>query len=213
MKTKYLLIIVSVILAVCAQAQQVIIHHKQYETCYDQALHEPVWVKWTLTPAMLPKDHLPRTNKFTADPQVPNTKLNKDYDGSGYDQGHQMPAQDAASAAQAEEECFYFSNMVPQLPELNRVTWKNLEVWCRNEVTATGHTLVIVCGVEKGVDTIGPDKVNIPACCWKAINEGGVWIAYKMPNVPTVKTKPYTAYTITLPELDKELGFKIEDLK
>ena len=213
-KTKFLLIYVSLVIGLNLQAQQQIVQHKQYELCFDQTLHEPVWVKWTLTPAMLPKDHLPRTNKFTSDPQVAHTNLNKDYEKSGYDQGHMMPAQDAASDEQAEMECFYFSNMEPQVPELNRVVWKNLEMWCRHEVTTTGKTLIIICG---GIDfsgtLIGPDKVAVPKFCWKAIQEDGKWTAYKMPNTATVKTQEFTAYVVPIAELDKALGFSIEQLK
>lgn len=208
-----LLYLVLLLVTVTCNAQQVTVHHKAYTTCFDQSLHEPVWVKWTLTPAMLPKDHLPRTNKFTEDPLIPNTKLNKDYEGSGYDQGHLSPAQDNAADQQTEIECFYFSNMEPQLPELNRVVWKSLEMWCRSEVLSKNTTLTIVCGGYNFNKTIGPDKVAVPTYCWKAILEDGKWTAYVMPNDPAVKQFPFTHYVIDISVLDKTLGFKVEDLK
>ena len=196
-----------------ANAQITVVQHKEFKTWFDAGKNEPIYVKWTLTPAMLPKDHLPRINKFCEDPQIPGTKLNRDYEESGYDQGHQMPAQDAASDQQAETECFYFSNMEPQVPELNRVTWKDLEMWCRHEVTTTGHTLTIVCGGGNFTGSIGPDKVAIPSYCWKAIEENGKWTAYLFPNVATVKNKPFTEYAINIKDLDAKLGTSVEKIQ
>ena len=213
MKTLLVILLNLVVCLTAANSQVTVVQHKQFKTWFDAGKHEPIYVKWTLTPAMLPKDHLPRTNKFCEDPQIPETKLNRDYEESGYDQGHQMPAEDAASDQEAEAECFYFSNMEPQRPELNRVTWKDLEMWCRKEVETTGHTLTIVCGGWQFVGTIGPDKVAIPSFCWKAIEENGTWTAYLMPNDPGVKTKPFTAYSISISDLDAKLQFKVEDVK
>ena len=211
---KRLLLIGLVILAKChpLPAQVVAVQHTEYKTWFDTQKHTPIYVKWTLTEKMLPKVHLPRTNRFIADPSIPNTNLSKDYAGSGYDQGHQMPAEDAASDHQSEVECFYFSNMEKQRPELNRVTWKALEVWCRKEVTSKHVALTIVCG-GIGWTQPGPDHVAVPAYCWKAVLENGKWYAWIMPNVRSVKTKPFTAYATTMQDLDKKVGVRIESLK
>jgi endonuclease G len=41
------------------------------------------------------KTKIKRTNKFTPDPAIPSeTNLKKDYTRSGYDRGHNMPAED-----------------------------------------------------------------------------------------------------------------------
>ena len=178
-------------------AQKPTVRHKLYTSYFNPAAHEPDSVSWNLNAAMLNcKNHLPRSNKFIADPMVPGTALNRDYAKSGYDQGHQMPAQDNSCDPIGEVECFYFSNMVPQTPELNRVVWKNLEVWCRKE--AAVHPLHIICGVLGSLGTIGPDKVNIPAYCYKAIYDNGKWVCYIMPNTHTVKAHPYSFYAVTV---------------
>ncbi|MEB0284833.1 DNA/RNA non-specific endonuclease, partial [Sphingomonas sp. 10B4] len=81
-------------------------------------------VSWDLIPGqLLCNKHFARTNKFTADPKINGTALSSDYKKSGYDQGHQMPAQDNTCDSIGQVECFFFSNMVPQTPELNRITW------------------------------------------------------------------------------------------
>jgi endonuclease G len=190
------------------------VHHAYYTTHFDQTLHEPDWVSWDLTPAMLKQGaHIPRTNKFTADPLIPNTNLSKDYKDSGYDQGHQMPAEDSSHEMNAETECFYFSNMVPQKPKLNRVVWRMLEMACREKVMSNNVTLHIICGIYGNSGTIGPDKVEVPAYCWKAYTDGKTWTAFLMPNTDTVDAKPYAAYFIDIKVLDQKLGLTIETLK
>ncbi len=177
--------------SLCGWAQT--IQHHDYKTYYNPKTKEPDSVSWTLTPTMLNcTTHLARTNKFTADPAIPNTKFNNDYDGSGYDQGHQFPAQDASCNSTDETECFYFTNMVPQKPNLNRITWKALEVYTRN--IAKTQTVKVVCGVSGTFGTIGNDKINIPKYCWKRLVYAGKTEYYIMPNTDTVKNHVFTFY-------------------
>ena len=189
------------------------VQHAEYKTWFDQSRHVPLYVRWVLTPSMLPKFHFPRTDKFTADPKIPGTNLARNYSGSGFDQGHQMPAEDAASSRRSEMECFYFSNMEPQRAGLNRIVWKNLEAWCREEVVTKGVTLIIVCGGYKFDSTIGPDRVAVPSYCWKAIYEGNKWFAYMIPNTESSKLKPFSSYSISMKDLDAKVGVKVENLK
>ena len=213
MKTLLVLVLNLVVCLTAANSQVTIVQHKGYKAWFDSEKHEPVYVKWTLTPAMLSGPHFPRTNEFKADPLLPGTNFNKDYDGAGYDKGHQQPAEDASGDKQTEEECFYFSNMEPQTPNLNRVTWKGLEMWCRKEVINKGVTLTVICGGLQFDKTIGPDKVAVPAYCWKAVEENGIWTAWLFPNTSDVTSKPFTAYAIGVKDLDTKLGFKVEDIQ
>ena len=69
-----------------------------------------------------------RSNKFKPDSSNPEfTNLDKDYKKSEYDRGHQMDAFDCGCDSTALAESFYYSNVAPQLPSLNRGNWKNLE--------------------------------------------------------------------------------------
>ena len=90
--------------------------HKYYSSTFDRTKHYPVVVKYWLTKKMYAcKTKIKRTNKFTPDPIIPNeTNLKKDYTGSGYDRGHNMPAEDNTCTAVGMKECFYFSNMTPK---------------------------------------------------------------------------------------------------
>ncbi len=54
-------------------SQNVTIQHAYYTTTFSETLRIPVVVKWWLTKEMVScPEHLKRTNKFTADPLLPN---------------------------------------------------------------------------------------------------------------------------------------------
>ena len=181
------------------------IKHNDYTTYYDAKIGEPDSVHWLLTPAMGNcKTKLPRLNKFVADPQIPNTKFNIYYEGSGYDQGHQFDADDASCSTIDEAECWYFSNMVPQLPNLNRITWRALENYTRK--LAATINVSVTCGVIGslgkmiGVDSKKvkhPSNISIPAKCWKRLTYNGKTEYYVMPNADTVSKHPFTYYKVS----------------
>lgn len=179
------------------------IKHHSYTTYYDAKLGQPDSVHWLLTPQMGNcKTKLPRLNKFVADPQIPNTKFNVFYEGSGFDQGHQFDADDASCSTIDESECWYFSNMVPQLPNLNRITWRALENYTRKLASITNVS--VTCGVigslgkMVGVDSKKikhPSNINIPAKCWKRlVYSGGMTEYYEMPNNDSVSRHPFKYY-------------------
>jgi DNA/RNA endonuclease G (NUC1) len=206
-------------IAINANAQT--IQHVGYLTHYDVKLEEPDSVSWTIKKGSLDcKVHLARANNFIADPAIKNTDLSGFYNGSGYDRGHQHPAQDASCSTVDEVECFYMSNMVPQKPNLNRITWKALEMQCRKD--AETMDVHILCGVigSNGLMTYVKVKgkakikivstISIPKYCYKAVYEKGKWTAYIMPNQDSVKLHPYTYYTTTLANLNKQTGLKLK---
>ena len=171
-------------------SQNVTIRHAYYTTTFSESLRIPIVVKWWLTKEMVScSQHLKRTNKFTPDPQLPKyTNLNKDYTKSGYDRGHNMPAEDNACTATGMEQCFHYSNMCPQTPRLNRGIWKKLETYTR-ELARRDDSVLVWCGsVAKSGRTIGPDQVAVPDYCWKIvyIKHKRDTLAYVFPNTAIV---------------------------
>jgi endonuclease G len=55
------------------------------------------------------------------------TQLGRDYKKSGYDQGHNMAEADNACSPVTDDEFWYYSNITPQRPQLNRFPWRLLE--------------------------------------------------------------------------------------
>lgn len=154
--------------------------------------------------------HIRRTNKFTPDPKLSEyTNLNKDYTRSGYDRGHNMPAEDNACTMTGMEQCFYYSNMCPQTPKLNRGAWKSLEMYCR-KLAKQNDSLQIWCGsVCISGKSIGKDKVAVPDFCWKIvyIKKTNVTHAYSFRN-DTTETKPVPNYEVSVDSVEHLSGLK-----
>lgn len=210
MKRLHLFIVL--LLPLCLLAQKVEIRHKYFTSIFDESKHIPFVVYYDLTGDMLAcgDDRVERTNKFKPDPELPEaTSLNKDYTSSGYDRGHNMSAEDNRCNAEGMEECFYFSNMFPQTPRLNRGIWKRLEAKERNEATEYGHIKVYI-GSYGEQATIGPHEVVVPEYCWKVIWVNGMYEAYTFPNTTTIDGA-ISDYSTTVDYIEHQTGFHFSD--
>ena len=157
-------------------------------------------------------EHLKRTNKFTPDPQLPKcTNLNNDYTRSGYDRGHNMPAEDNACTVTGMEQCFYYSNMCPQTPKLNRGVWKKLETNTRRLAKLDDSVLVWCGSVARSGQTIGPDGVAVPDYCWKIlyVERSHDTLAYVFPNSATV-SGTMAQFRVPVDSLERLSGLRFE---
>lgn len=179
-------------LAVAANAQQVKIVYPGY-TCY--------WNAKTLIPdsvVYIAKPHkkvAARSASFH--PTGGRLNENKDYAGSGYDQGHLCNASDENGNATDEYNSFDQCNIYPQRPNCNRLTWLALENQVRQLAIKYGHVKVKVYW-HNVAGTIGPDKVTVPAYCDKEIWYSNVHEKYTMPNNDTVNKHSYIYYKISV---------------
>jgi endonuclease G len=155
------------------------VKHKFYSAAFDTTLRYPIVVRWLVCQKSLTcSARSERTDKFDPDPKLLKwTDLDKDYKGSGYDRGHNMPAYDNGCDSAGQVECFYYSNMAPQTPKLNRGDWKELEDYTRDMVLKY-DTVKVWCGSVGATKKIG--LVSVPKQCWKVL-----WIK---------KIKTYEAY-------------------
>jgi endonuclease G len=150
--------------------QEQIIHHLGYTVSYNKQTKLPNWVAYELT-RVETQGNEKRNNRFIADPLVKGIiATNADYNHSGYDKGHMAPAADMKWSPEAMKESFYFSNMCPQRPGLNRKGWKVLEEKVRDWAIADS-AVVIICGpiLEKSPKTIGRNQVVVPKKFFKVI--------------------------------------------
>ena len=99
------------------------------------------------------------------------TAREKDYAHNGYDEGHCCPAEDFAYDCDRERQTFRFINCMPQTANLNRGQWKHYETLIRK--ASQTDSLLIICGPTfpsvAEAKTIGPNKVWVPASCWKRV--------------------------------------------
>ena len=211
MLLKRLLLGLLLVVSLSANAQTVVLKHKTYTSTYDTVRNYPVLVEYWLTKAMLVcPTRIPRGNAFKPDPLLPKqTNLQSSYDGSGYDRGHNMNAEDNRCDKQGMDESFYFSNMTPQVPQLNRGVWKSLETEVR-EAAAVSDSIKVWMGSVGEIKKVG--ILSIPSQCWKVIyiKKSGQYFAWIFPNaVPTDKNVKY--YEVKVADVEKLSKFKFTD--
>lgn len=181
------------------QAQDTVrVKHTNYETVFSQSKKYPVLVQWWVTKEKLTcKIPAKRGDKFVADPLISNTDLSTDYIGSGFDRGHLSPAGDNACLGKSVmDESFFYTNMVPQYPGLNRGQWKALEDHTR-ELARSVDSVFVEAGCVGDLKKI--KTVSVPTYCWKIIRiqQTGEIRAYSFKNVPE-KSKSITEHLVTV---------------
>lgn len=186
--------------------QQQIIRHTGYTVSYNKDTKLPNWVSYELTRAET-KGKEKRSNRFIADPLVKGAiATNADYTRSGYDKGHMAPAADMKWSPVAMNESFYFSNMCPQHPQLNRRGWKKLEDRIRDWAVADS-AIIIICGpvIKQQPKTIGKNKVVVPQQFFKVILSPFVKpmraIGFLFNNEQSVD--PLSAYVVTVDSIER----------
>ena len=206
MKKLFTFIIFILVLVNIKGQDTVILHHKYYTSIFIKSKHIPLLVEYTLTKEMLScKKKIKRKNNFAPDPDLPEaTNINKDYVKSGYDRGHNMSAEDNTCNKEAMNECFYFSNMFPQLHSLNGGVWKKLENQERAEAKQYGKIKVFIGSIGT-LKKIGPDSVVVPAYCWKVIyiESKNIYECYIFPNKKP-KSSDFSFYTISIANLEQK---------
>ncbi len=181
---KQLIILVLILVSFLASGEDTIrIRHANYTTLFSLTRHYPVVVDWWLTRAKLTCNKLDRINNFAPDPSCPTeTNLEQDYKGGGYDRGHMCDDSDnLCQGSMVQTECFYFANITPQTPALNRGSWKMLEMDCRS-MAIKEDSIHIWAGSVGSAGKVG--RVTIPEKCWKVLylKQKNIWKAYIFKN-------------------------------
>jgi endonuclease G len=201
------------------KAGTTVVCRSAYIIDHDPVAKIPHWVAWTLTP-----DHAigcaPRVNAFATDLSLPNGQraTPNDYAGTGYDQGHLANNADLSWNADVARESFLMSNMSPQLPSVNRGTWKNLESAGRAWVYQTKQTHTFYAGNVWSANskTIGANKVVVPDALYKiVINHGtGKSYAFLFPHRNGLDPD-FTKYQVTVSDIEQfaATSFPVPDAK
>lgn len=201
---------------------------EQYTLGFSADRFQPYWVSWYVNHTSIGSTK--RKNRFHKEKSSTiTTALPSDYRKTLYaeqhpdwtlDRGHMCPSADRTKTAEDNYETFSMANMVPQVKELNRGPWKNLEEYCR-DLVKDGNTLLITAGEYGGDEKIN-DKVVIPKHCWKIIvvmpdgvtkpsqlDEETRVIAVDMPNTPTIKGKDWTDFLCTVDDIEKNIDYDL----
>ncbi|MDA9563598.1 DNA/RNA non-specific endonuclease [Flavobacteriales bacterium] len=127
-------------------AEVEVAEHKAMILGYDEQHEQARWVSHIILPDVA-DGNVSRTNDFRKDPLVSTgTAAKADYWYSGYDRGHLAPSADFRWSQDALSESYFYSNMAPQLPELNRERWAQLENVLREYVITNEEQLYVITG-------------------------------------------------------------------
>ncbi len=128
------------------QAGEELIEHPGHMLVYDEQHEQPRWVAHIASPELI-KGNLARIDSFLPDPKISTgTAVTTDYWYSGYDRGHLVPSADMRWNQAALEATYFYSNISPQKPELNRESWAALEDWVRRYVKFSERRVFVVTG-------------------------------------------------------------------
>jgi endonuclease G len=111
------------------------------------------------------------------------------------------------------------SNMMPQVPEVNRGVWAALEEYCR-ELVQQGKELYIIAGpVGRNGSISGKQKIAVPRKNWKVVvvldrqglgmqgvNANTRTLAVIMPNSGSVKGKGWKSFRVSVARVEREMG-------
>jgi endonuclease G len=192
----------------------------QYVLSYNNKTRTANWVSWQLNKSWI--GTADRQDNFRPDDTLPDAWYKvrpSDYTGSGYDRGHIAPSADRTRNEADNSATFLMSNMMPQVPEVNRGVWGDLEEYCR-ELVQQGKELYIIAGPVGRNGSIGrKEKIAVPAKNWKVIvvlDRQGLGIqgitsdtrtiAVMMPNDASVKRQGWKSFRVSVARVERETG-------
>ena len=189
------------------------VEHLGYTLSWNADWNIPNWVAYELTADEVNNTVTGRSNKFRADPDVENSPTTNDYKNSGYDRGHMAPSADMRWSEQAMKECFYMTNMCPQLHDLNGFDWAYLEDKVR-ELALKYNSLYVCCGpiVDDTTKYIGTTrKILVPQRFYKVllVHNNNEWhsIGFIMYQNDTNHTKSdLSQFACTVDEIERLTG-------
>ena len=128
-----------------------IVCHLGYVTGHNNDNKTPEWVIEHVTPKMAASSGSAtrEDQDFDADTLLPTKgqAVSADYDGSGYDKGHQAPAADFKGNQKFLDDTFFYSNAVPQIGAgFNRSIWRSLETQVRKLSTDSKRDIYVITG-------------------------------------------------------------------
>ena len=194
-----------------------VVEHPGHMLVYSEAHEQARWVAHIAAPDLITGE-LARIDSFLPDPAITTgTAVTADYWNSGYDRGHLVPSADMRWNQAALEATYYYSNISPQLPALNRGTWAELEDWVRRYVNFSKRRVFVVTGpvLRDGLPTLQKsdrqNEVSIPELFWKVIADlDGTTpkgIAFVMRNA--VNEYPPISYAVPIDSVEKLTGLDL----
>lgn len=203
---------------------EALIMHSAMALVYDDHHKQAKWVAHMIVPDVS-AGNIGRSNDFRPDPKIQNgSAVEEDYflkerqsdgtykyDGFGFDRGHLAPSADFRWSAKALSESYFYSNMTPQRPGFNRVSWAELEDVFRDYIQRHPETeLYMITGpvlhddlpvIERSIN-----KVSIPEWHFKLAVDltNSRAIGFLMPN--KLCEYPVDYYAVSIDSVEQLTG-------
>lgn len=166
-----------------------------FEIVYSEKLEQPKFIRYTV---QCPNGTTPRTGMDFYVCDSIKTSDNLDYEKNPYDKGHLAPAADFNCDKQTLYKTFTYLNCSLQQENLNRTTWRLLEVRER-ELAKTHKVVVVEIRCIFGPKSIKlPSGATVPTAYRKIIKYDGVTEVYYFKNEKPSSTD-FTKYKIKNP--------------
>ncbi|MBK7558332.1 MAG: DNA/RNA non-specific endonuclease [Chitinophagaceae bacterium] len=201
----------------------------QFVLSYNSSKGTANWVSWNVSPEW--NGTASRCDCFEPDNKLPAgffMAYTTDYSNTGFDRGHQCPSADRDKTNADNAATFLMTNIIPQAPNLNQVTWANIENYCRTLINNGNELYVISGGSGAGgtgslggvTSSISLGRITVPSHCWKVIvilplgtndatrvTTSTRVITVYMPNTQTVSSQPWGNYRLSVDALESILGY------
>lgn len=187
---------------------------------YSPQKRVPNWVAWRLDRSYL--GSVARQDDFRPDPALPARFYRvseHDYRHSGYDRGHLCPSGDRKDSRADNSRTFLFTNIEPQLHELNAGPWERFEEYVRQRAQRGQIVYAVAGGVFSApYPTIG-NGVAVPAANFKIVvllsdgqgpndvSAATEVLAVMMPNQLGVGDYDWTRYLTTVDAVEQASGY------
>ena len=198
-----------------------LLDERAYVLSYNPNKRVANWAAWRLDASYL--GHAGRKNDFRPDPLLPADWYHvseSDYRRSGYDRGHLCPSADRDDTPEDNSLTFLFTNMQPQLHELNAGPWEQFEQYERELAKRRDALLFIVAGglFSSPPTTIG-QGVAVPVANFKIVvvlqrgqgasdvTEHTEVLSVLMPNEHGVGDHQWTDYLTSVDTIEHASGY------
>jgi endonuclease G len=203
----------------------------QFALAYNNSRGTPYWVSWHLSSAW--KGAATRCDCFTSDALLPTgffRATTSNYTNTGFDRGHMCPSDDRDGSSTDNAVTFLMTNIIPQAPRNNQITWLGLENYARTLMTA-GNELYIISGaygmggsgsLGGTTNTIASGSITVPSRVWKVVlvlpvgtddvnrvTSATRIIAIDTPNTQTVTNQTWGFYRTSVDAIEAATGLDL----
>jgi endonuclease G len=175
-----------------ALRDSVYIKTDMFEIVYSEKLQQPKFIRYTV---QCPNGSAPRKGMdfYTCDSIL--TSDDKDYANNPYDKGHLAPAADFNCTKELLFKTFTYLNCSLQQENLNRTTWRLLEVRERELAKTNKSVIVEIRCVYSTKSIVLPTGATVPDGYYKTIKYGNKIEKYYFKNEKP-STTDFTKYQI-----------------